>query len=145
MKKKTNKKIEMAKYDYSDMNKLFAPWEMPKSQRVLPKKLRKILDKEVADMKEHFEEDGWNLDKQVIIDTVLSRYFGFDIIGDIQNILSAESGAVITGKDFKLDGEYNPVYYDMYKNKIIIVTDTKDNSYVMKYLERDGYIHLGRL
>jgi hypothetical protein len=145
MKKKTSKKIEMAKYDYSDMNKLFAPWEMPKSQRVLPKKLRKVLDKEVADMKEHFEEDGWNLDKQVIIDTVLSQYFGFDIIGEIQNILSAESGVVITGKDFKLDGEYSPVYYDTYKNKIIIIKSPKDKSYVMEHLEKDGYIHLGRL
>lgn len=145
MKKKTNKKIQMAKYDYSDITTLIAPFKAPKTSRVIPKKLRKILDKEVADLKDHFEKDGWDLDKLAILDTILSGYFGFDVIGDIENILSAESGAVITGKNFKLDGKYSPVYYDSYKNKIIVIDSPKDKSYVMKHLERDGYIHLGRL
>lgn len=145
MKKKTSKKIQTAKYDYSDMNALFKPWEAPKTSRKLPKKLRKILDKEVAQLKDHFEKDGWNLDKRVVIDMILNDYFGFDVIGDIENILSAEAGLVVTGKDFKLDGEYSPVYYDTYKNKIIVIDSPKDKSYVMDHLERDGYIHLGRL
>lgn len=145
MKKKPNKKIEMAKYDYSDITDLFKPWEAPKSSRNLPKKLRKILDKEVKQLKDHFKNDGWELDKRVIVDTILNDYFGFDVIGDIENILSAEAGVVITGKSLKLDGEYSPVYYDSYKNKIIVIDSPKDKSYVMEHLERDGYYYLGVL
>lgn len=142
---KKTKKIQIAKYDYSDITTLIAPFEAPKTSRLIPKKLRKILDKEVAQLKDHFEKHGWNLDKLAILDTILSDYFGFDVIGDIENIISAEAGVVVTGKDYKLDGEYSPVYYDSYKNKIIIIDSPKDKSYIMEHLERDGYYYLGRL
>ena len=108
-----------------------------------------LIEKELIEIKEHFEiiDGGWGLDLNLIENDISIRLLGFDLMGLIIDRILEEGfevklrngGVFVESKD-----PYIPVYYDNQTNKLIIVEDSEDKSYIFKY-KGDRYAYLGKL
>ena len=108
-----------------------------------------LIEQELIEIKEHFEiiDGGWGLDLNIIENDISMKLLSFDLMGLIIDRLLEEGfkvmrrngGVFVESKD-----PYVPVYYDNQTNKLIIVEDSEDKSYISKY-KGDRYTYLGKL
>lgn len=49
----------------------------------MPKSIKKLINKHKKEVKIHFEEDGYSLNADYIIDDIIDEFFGFDIRSEI--------------------------------------------------------------
>lgn len=109
--------------------------------------LNKVLDEEAEDTREHFEKNGWDLDRDCIRELILEKIFGLNILEIIDHKIAKKANVAINVKDnkYELKDGYKPIYMNDKTGEIILVENCKDKSYVFKYKESNGYTFIGRL
>jgi hypothetical protein len=115
-------------------------------------KFKKILKLKIKELNKHFDNDGWDLNissiKEDIYHDLLEFNLDYIIMSEIIHKckVSCEYSFKKNIPGFVYYKEnYQAVYYDIYKNKIIILPRNKANESKFKYLEKNGYLHLGVL
>lgn len=120
--------------------------------KVKGKKLEKIIEDYYQDgLENHFRDNGWDLSVDSIVEDILFQAFGVHISELITSEIAQRLDCEVTYKYNELllskKGGYTPVYYDMWEDKIIVISEkeTKDKSHIFNYLEKDGYKFIGCL
>lgn len=116
------------KYKHPDMSHKI------KGVKVTKKEVTRIIQEEVKNLLEHFKENGWQINKQW--DTLHLKILGFDPLEILSGEMSKYGISTVVRSDgsyFELDEGYYPIYYDSEENKIILVEDSYDKSYISKY------------
>lgn len=122
-----------------------------KSVKVSAKNLEAIIQQEVAESLEHFNDDqngGWKLDKSYLKSEIFRKVFGVLIEDEIDQAF-INAGLSISyqsnGSFVELKEVYQPIFLNEKTGKIKLVDNSDDNSYLSKYSSKRGWIYIGRL
>lgn len=122
-----------------------------KSVKISAKKIQAIIDKEVAEALQHFnneESGGWALRKDYLADSVLREILGFDFVDEF-NQAFINAGLSVSYRDggsfVELKDGYKPIFFNERTGKLKVVENTDDTSYVFKYSSAKGWVEVGRL
>lgn len=112
--------------------------------------LLEILNKHVKETLRHFKklDQGWKLDKDMLVDDILFDILGFSIHDEFSNLIHEKGLYTEITKDSFLVREkedYNPIYYNERTGKIVVIDEPNDKSYIFKYNENKGWYNIGRL
>lgn len=112
-------------------------------------KLLKVLKKRAKEIKKHFKEDGWDLNMHSIREDIVYDVLGFHLGDIIQAYIAGKVGEELVYENnrflLRKKGGHSPVYYDMWKDKFIVINNPDTKDYIMDYREVDGYLYLGGL
>ena len=119
------------------------------STKVYGKDILKILKKEKKEMKDHFKENGHDLDLGFIVSDISYQLLGFHLSDLVYaSLVDKDTEVAYSGKGAMLrksDG-YFPTYYDTYTGEIIIVNNARESKeHIFEYSENNGYEFLGPL
>jgi hypothetical protein len=122
-----------------------------KSVKVSAKNLEAIIQQEVAESLEHFndqENGGWKLNKSHLKSEIFHKVFGVLIESEIDQAF-INAGLSISydsnGSFIELKEGYQPIFFNEKTGKIKVVEDSDNTAYIFKYSEHKGWIHIGRL
>jgi hypothetical protein len=122
-----------------------------KSVKISAKNLEAIIQQEVAESLEHFndqENGGWKLDKSYLRSEIFHKVFGVLIESEIDQAF-INAGLSISyssnGSFIELKEGYQPIFFNEKTGKIEVVEDSDNNAYIFKYSEHEGWTHIGRL
>jgi hypothetical protein len=122
-----------------------------KSVKVSAKNIEAIIQQEVAESLEHFNDEqngGWKLDKSYLKSNIFCKVFGVLIESEIDQAfinaglsLSYDSN----GSFVELKEGYQPIFFNKKTGKIKLVEDSDNKAYLFKYSENKGWTYIGRL
>lgn len=122
-----------------------------KSVKISAKKIQAIIEQEVAESLEHFNDEengGWRLDKSYLRSEIFRKIFSVLIEDEIDQAFINVGLSVSYGSDgsfVELKEGYKPVYFNERTGKITLVENSDNKDYLFKYSSKKGWICIGRL
>lgn len=122
-----------------------------KSVKISAKKIQAIIEQEVAESLEHFNDQdngGWRLDKSFLRSEILHKVFDVLIEDEIDQAFINANLSVSYSTDgtfVELKEGYKPIYFNEKTGKLKVVENSDDKSYLFKYSSKNGWTHIGRL
>lgn len=122
-----------------------------KSVKVSAKKIQAIIEQEVEETLEHFNDEengGWRLDKSYLTSEIFRKVFGVLIGDEIDQAFINAGLSVSYGSDgsfVELKEGYKPIFFNERTGKLKVVEDSDNKDYIFKYSSKKGWICIGRL
>jgi hypothetical protein len=122
-----------------------------KGVKVNAKNLEAIIQQEVTESLEHFNDEqngGWKLDKSYLKSNIFCKVFGVLIESEIDQAF-INAGLSISynydGSFVELKEGYQPIFFNEKTGKIKVVENSDNKEYIFKYSDHKGWTYIGRL
>lgn len=119
------------------------------SVSITKKRIKEVFDKELKDILKHFGKDtNYPLNKSYIVSSIILKLFNYDLLNEFDQLLINNDLSLVLHNNesyITTKKEYKPIYYNNKLNKIKLVEDSFDKSYISKFSERNGWEQIGTL